>query len=151
MALLYSVSYFLFSYQSLSLWMVFGAVSFNIEDEFLSINPSAHVFVFVDFSAHHKDCLTYSGETDRPGEIVNGLTHMVNFPTWIPNCDWLSPALLDFFLPTIVFDLVFSLENLIMLLPQFPMTSLQTKKGKSLSIPQLITTFVLTGTIFMII
>ena len=48
------------------------------------------MFVFEDFSVHYKDWLTYSGGTDRPGElcynfsISNDLTH--------------SPALLDFFL-----------------------------------------------------
>ena len=30
--------------------------------------------------------------------ISNDLTQMVNFPTWIPNSDFHSPALLDFFL-----------------------------------------------------
>ena len=29
---------------------------------------------------------------------LNDLTQMVNFPTWIPDCDADSPALLDFFL-----------------------------------------------------
>ena len=69
------------------------------------INPSADVFVFGDFNVHHKDWLTYSGGTDRPGElcynfsIPNDLTEMVNFPTRIPDCDSQSPpALLDFFL-----------------------------------------------------
>ena len=48
--------------------------------------------------------LTYSGRTDRPGElcykfsISNDLTQIVNFPTQIPDCDSNSPALLDFFL-----------------------------------------------------
>ena len=48
--------------------------------------------------------LTYSGGTDRPGElcynftISNDLTQMVNFATRIPDCDSHSPALLDFFL-----------------------------------------------------
>ena len=61
----------------------------------LSINSSANVFVFGDFNVYHKDWLTYSCETDRPGElcynfsILNDLTQMVNFPT---------PALLDLFL-----------------------------------------------------
>ena len=70
----------------------------------LSINPSANGFVFGDFNIHHKDWLTYSGGTDRPGElcynfsISNDLTQMVNFPTRIPDCDSHSPALLDFFL-----------------------------------------------------
>ena len=30
--------------------------------------------------------------------VSNGLTQMVNFPTWIPDCDSHSPALLDLFL-----------------------------------------------------
>ena len=29
--------------------------------------------------------------------ILNELTHMVNFPTWIPDCNSHGPALLDFF------------------------------------------------------
>ena len=55
-ALLHSVSYFFFLYQSpsLSLCMVFDSISSNI-DEVLSINPSANVFVFGDFNVHHKD------------------------------------------------------------------------------------------------
>ena len=53
---------------------------------------------------HHKDWLTYSGRTDRPGElccnfsISSDLTQMVNFPTRIPDCDSHSPALLDLFI-----------------------------------------------------
>ena len=62
------------------------------------------MFVFGDFNVHHKDWLTYSGGTDRPGElcynfsISNDLTQMVNFPTQIPDCDSHSPALLDLFI-----------------------------------------------------
>ena len=79
--------------------MVFDSISSNI-DEVLSINPSA-VFVFRDFNVHHKDGLTYSGGTDRPGELcslTNDLTQIVNFPTRISDCDSHSPALLDLFL-----------------------------------------------------
>ena len=105
LALLHSVSYFFFLYRppSSSLCTVFDSISSNI-DEVLLINPSANVFVFGDFNAHHKDWLTYSGGTDRPGElcynfsISNDLTHIVNFPTQIPDCDSHSPALLHFFL-----------------------------------------------------
>ena len=94
LALLHSVSYFFFLYWSPSsaLCTVFDSISSNI-DEVLSINPSANVFVFGDFNVHHKDWLTYSGGTDRPGElcynfsISNDLTQMVNFPTRIPDCD----------------------------------------------------------------
>ena len=53
---------------SSSLCTVFDAISSNV-DELLSINPSANVFVFGDFNAHHKDWLTYSGGTDRSGEL----------------------------------------------------------------------------------
>ena len=105
LALLHSVSYFFFLYQSPSstLCTVFDSISSNI-DKVLSINPSANVFVFGDFNIHHKGWLTYSGGTDRPGElcynfsISNDLTQIVNFPTRIPDCDSHSPALLDLFL-----------------------------------------------------
>ena len=105
LALLHSVSYFFFLYRSPSsaLCTVFDSVSSNI-DEVLSINPSANVFVFGDFNVHHRDWLTYSSGTDRPGElcynfsISNDLTQMVDFPTRIPDCDSHSPALLDLFL-----------------------------------------------------
>ena len=82
---------------------VFDSISSNI-DEVLSINPSANVFVLGDFNIHHKDWLTYSGGTDRTSElcynfsISNNRTQIVNFPTWIPDCDSHSPALLDLFL-----------------------------------------------------
>ena len=105
LALVHSMSYFFFLYRSPSsaLRTVFYSVSSNI-DEVLSINPSANVFVFGDFNVHHKDWLTYSSGTDRPGElcynfsISNDLTQMVDFPTRIPDCDSHSPALLDLFL-----------------------------------------------------
>ena len=63
-ALLHSVCYFFFLYQSpsLALCTVFDSISCNI-DEVLSISPSA-VFFFVDFNIHHKDWLTYSGGTE---------------------------------------------------------------------------------------
>ena len=105
LALLHSVSYFFFLYRlpSSSLCTVFDSISSNT-DEVLSINPSANVFVFGDFNVHHKDWLTYSGGTDRPGElcynfsISNDLTQLVNFPTRPPDCDSHSTALLDLFL-----------------------------------------------------
>ena len=70
LALLRSVSYFFFFYRSASssLCTVFDSVSGSI-DEVLSINPSSNVFAFGDFNVHHKDWLTYSGGTDRPGEL----------------------------------------------------------------------------------
>ena len=133
LALLHSVSYFFFLYQSptSSLCTVFDSISSDI-DEVLLINPPANVFVFGDFNVHHKDWLSYSGGTDRSGElcynvsILSDLTQMVNFPTRILDCDSHSLAFLDLFLLTLVFVLQWlSLhwELLIMLLSQFPLTS----------------------------
>ena len=96
-------TFFLYRSPSSSLCTIFDSISSNIDDV-LSINPSANVFVFGDFNVHHKDWLTYSGGTDRPGElcynfsISNDLTQIVNFPTRIPDCDSHSPALLDLFI-----------------------------------------------------
>ena len=105
LALLHSVSYFFFLYRSpsSSLCMVFDSILIDI-DEVLSINPSPNVFVFGVFNVHHKDWLTYSGGTDRSGQlcynfpISNDLTQMVNFPTRIPDCYSHGPALLDLFI-----------------------------------------------------
>ena len=62
LALLHSVSYFLFlcPSPSSSLCTIFDLISSNIH-EVLLIDPSATVFVFGDFNVHHKDWLTYSG------------------------------------------------------------------------------------------
>ena len=101
LALLHSVSYFFFLYQSLSsLCTVFDYISSNI-DEALLINTSANIFVFGDFNIHHKDWLTYSGETDWYSELCYNfsisydLTQMVDFPTRIADFSSHSPALLD--------------------------------------------------------
>ena len=81
------------------------AILFDI-GEGLSINPSVDVIVFGDFNVNYKSCLTYSGETDRHGElyhncfVFNDLTQMVSSPTWIPDCDFHSPAFLDLFIST---------------------------------------------------
>ena len=70
LALLRSVSYFFFLYQSPSslLCMAFDSISSNI-DKVLSINPSAYVLVFGDFNIHLKDWITCFGGTDRPCEL----------------------------------------------------------------------------------
>ena len=64
LALLDSVSYFFFLYQShsSSLCTIFYSISSNI-DEVLSIHPSANVLVFGAISIYHKDWLTCSGGT----------------------------------------------------------------------------------------
>ena len=121
---------FLYQSPSLSTCTVFDSISSNI-DEILSINLSANVFFFGVFSVYQKDWLTYSGDTDRPGEFCynfsfsNDLTQMVNFPTWIPLLFWIY-----FFLLTLLFllqGLFFHWENLIMLFSQFPLTFGQTQ------------------------
>ena len=98
-----SYIFFLHLSPSLSLCRVFDSISSNI-NEVYSISLSANVFVLGEFNVHHKDWLICSGRTDRPGKlcynfsISNYLTQMVNLPTWIPDCDSHSPALLDLFL-----------------------------------------------------
>ena len=54
---------------SLSLCMVFDVLSSNI-DEVLS---STHLLMWLSgvFNIYHKDWVTYSGETDRPGELCD--------------------------------------------------------------------------------
>ena len=84
-ALLNSLCHFLILYQSpsLSLCTVFDSISPNI-DEVLSINPSADLFVFGGFDVHDVHWLTYSGGSDRLGELCynfsvsNDLIQMVN-------------------------------------------------------------------------
>ena len=81
------MSYFFFLYRSRSslLCTIFDSISSHIV-EIPLINRSGNVFVFGDFKVHHKDCLSYSGGTDRPGElwynssISNDLTQVVSFP-----------------------------------------------------------------------
>ena len=79
LALLHSVFYFFFLYRSpsLLLCMVFYSVSSNIDEVFL-VNPSANVFVFGEFNVHHKDWLTYSAGTDRPGELYHNFSIKIN-------------------------------------------------------------------------
>ena len=149
LVLLQSVSYFFFLYRSpsSSLYTIFDSISSNIDDV-PSINPSANMFVFGNFNVHHKDWLTYSGGTVRPGKlyynfsISNDLTQTVNFLTRIPDCNYHSPALLDFFLLTLVFDLQWlSLLHwgiLIMLLSQFPLAFHQIHSGMPRFIAQLL-------------
>ena len=82
------------------------------------------------------DWITYSDETDRPGEfrcnlsISNDLTQMVNFLTSIPDCDSRSLALFDFLLSfdtSICSTMV--LHPLGILLPQFALTFCEIYNG----------------------
>ena len=104
-------------------------ILFDLTDEVLSINPSAHVFVFGDFNVHHKDWLTYSGGTDRTG----GLCHNFSILDDLTQTDSHGPALLDLVLLTLAFVLQWLSFHweILMLLSQFPLTSHQILHGIS--------------------
>ena len=70
--------------QLLHLYTVFDSISCNIDD-ILLINPSA-VFVFGDFNVHHKDWLTYSGGTNRPGELYYSFSIWGEWPSGLRQC-----------------------------------------------------------------
>ena len=138
--------------------MVFDAISSNI-DEALSINPSL-VFFFEGFNVHHKDWLTYSGETDRPGELSYILIPWLTLLRWLTfllGSLTVTFAILFYgiylFLLMVVFALQWLSLNwiLIVLLSQFPLTFRQTQMEMPFLIAQLMTIFMLIETIFLII
>ena len=63
LALLDSVAYFLFLYWSTFFVFVHGCFCY----------PLANVFVFTDVKFHHKNWPTYSGGSDRLGELVSSV------------------------------------------------------------------------------
>ena len=80
LALLHSLSYF---FPLLITFFIFVHGFYSISstiDEVLSINPSANVFVFGDFNVHHKDWLTYSSGTDRPGKLCSNFSISDDLP-----------------------------------------------------------------------
>ena len=88
--------------------------------------------------------------------IINDLTQMANFPTWILDCDSHSPALLNLFLSsdTLVFVLQwlsFNWEILIMLLSQFPLIFHHIYNRMPCFITLRMTIVVLIGMVFVII
>ena len=71
----------------------------------MRFSRSTHLLIFLSLETLTSIISsTYPGGTDWPGElchnfsISNNFTQMVNLPTWIPNCDFHSPALLDLFI-----------------------------------------------------
>ena len=162
LALLHSVCYYFFLYQSpfSSLCTAFDSISSNI-DEVPSINPYVNVFVFVDFNVHHKDWLT----------VLCKLIKLVNFAiiflSQMTLLRWLAFLLrslmvtltvllfwIYFFLLTLVFVLQWlSLhwETLIMLVSQFPWTFHQTENGIFYFIAQPMAILVLIWTASVII
>ena len=100
------------------------------------------VFVFGDFNVHHRNWSTYSGGTDKFGElsynfsISNDLTQMPNFPT---QTVFLTVLLFwnSFFLPKLVSVLHWLSLHwliLIMLLSQFPLSFHHIQNGMPLFI-----------------
>ena len=134
----------------LHLCSVFDGTSSSIHDV-LSINPSTNVFVFGDFNDHHKDWLTYSCKADRPCEpcynfsISNELTKMINFLTQIPEQDSYSPTLLNLFLSSDPWYLLYS-----GILSIGKLTFLCTQKGMPFFIKQLMIIHALIGAVCMI-
>ena len=140
--------------------MVFYSISSNI-DEVLSINPSVNVFVFGDINIYHKNWLTHSGGTDRPGElcynfsIANDLTQMVNFPIHIPDCDSHCLALLYLFISsdtsicsTMAFPPLGNSDHVVVSVSiDFP----KSQNGMPCFIALLMTILVLIGMVFLII
>ena len=110
LSLLHSTSYLFFLYRSPSSQdcSVLDSVSQSI-DSALTSYPSANIFVFGDFNAHHKEWLNHD-RSDAAGihshnfAISQSLHQTVDFITRIPDRDDHSPSLLDLFLtsnPTI--------------------------------------------------
>ena len=61
--------YFIYSFfQRYFFYMAFDAVWSNT-DKVHSINLCANIFVFRDFIVCHKEWLTYSGGTDKSGQL----------------------------------------------------------------------------------
>ena len=67
--------------------MIFDSISSNI-DEVLTISPSAIVFVFGDFNVHHREWLTYSSDTDRPGELCYDFLSQMTLVRWLTFLLW---------------------------------------------------------------
>ena len=157
---IHSVSYFFFVYRSpLSLCTVFDPISSNI-GKVLSVNPSAAAIAFGDLNIHHKDWLTYSGRTDRSGELCYNFFVMtlLRWLTFLPGSQAVILTVVLFWISFFLLMLVFVLqwgslqwEILIMLLSQFALTFHHTNNGISHFIALLMNILMLIGTIFVII
>ena len=140
LALLHPVSYYFFLYQSLFLFlcMFFDSISSNV-DQLLSINPSTNAFVLGDFKVHRKDWVTYSGGTDRPGDLCYNFLFQMNLLRWLTfllGSQTMILTVLPFWIYFFLLMLVFVLQwlpphwkILIMLLSQFTLTFHQIHNG----------------------
>ena len=121
----------------LRLHALFDSISSNI-DGVLPINPSANVYVLGDFNVHHKDWLTYSGGTDRSGELCYNFsqTTLLRWLTFLQGSQIVTLTVLLFWISFFLLTLIFVLqwlslnwEILIMLLSQFSLTFRQIHNG----------------------
>ena len=138
---------------SLSLCTVFDSISSNV-DEVLSINPSANVFVFGEFNVDHKDWLTYSGGTDRPGQLCYNFsqTTLLKWLTFLLGSQTVILIVQLFWIYLFLLTIVFVLqwlslhcEILNMLLSQFPLTFHHIHNGMPYFIALLMIILVLIG------
>ena len=155
------MSFFFFLYwpPSSSLY-IFDSNSSNI-DEVLSINPSANLFVFGDFTVCHKGRLTYSNGTDNlVNSVIIILSQMklLRWLTFLLASLTVTLTVSLFWIYLFYLTLVFFLkwlslhwEILIMLLPQYPFTFCKTQIRMPHFTAQVTTILVLIGTVFMII
>ena len=99
---------------------------------------------------YHKDWLTYSGELI---DLVNSV--IINFPTWVPDCDFHSTVLLDLFISseasicsTVAFPPLRNSDYVIVTVSiDFPINSKQDTPFHHVTYDYLI----LTGMVFVII
>ena len=109
--------------------MLFDSISSNI-DEVVSINPSANVSVFGDFNIIRTGLPILVELIDLVKSynfsVSNDLTQVDNYPTWIPDFDSHTPAILNLFISSdtsICSTMAFlHWKILIVLLFQFPLT-----------------------------
>ena len=138
--------------------MAFGSISSNI-GKVLSINSPANVFVFGDFTVHHKDWLTYSDGTYQSGKLCYNFflsqTTLLRCLIFGSQTLWFSlSCFLDFFPLTVAFVLQWLSLHwhiLIMLFSQFPLTFHHIHNRISCFIAWLMTICVLIETVFVII
>ena len=79
-----SLSVTLLSRLTITFFVFIHSISSTIDEVILTI-PSANVFVFGDFIVHHKDWLTFSGETD-----IDPVNFIIMFLSQMTLLRWLT-------------------------------------------------------------
>ena len=118
---------------------------------------STHLlFVFGHYNICQKDWLTYTGGTDRPGELISQMTFL-RWLTFLLGSLTVKPTILFFWIYLFLLTLVFVLQwpflkwEILVMLSQFPLTFYQTQNERPCFMAQLMTIFVIIGTVFVII